>query len=288
MNITNNNEVYTTLDNLNIGMFVNVKSYKALDEKYQKWIEEKTSELLKNRTYPEKKLSSILKESIYHVEEQPFFLINGKGYFLDFFIPEFNVAIELNGDVHRSTLSHAYDWRRDSAFFNIGIKTIRLANREVYLKDFKERLDVYFNRAVKNQKDSTRYYDKPNCVKFEGKRTKFQVFFDNLLKEINSMPNGSSILIKTKETYIYRFVNKRYSKNDDCENKDRILKIKQAVKDKGMILKSKFNGNTSNMKGKKKTSIIENNKKVDSESFDKVVIAASLFDCSNQKTRVRR
>lgn len=277
MNIIINNEVYTTLDNLNLGMFVNVKSYKNLDEKYQKWIENKTAELLQKRTFPEKKLSSILEDSIFHVEEQPFFLINGKGYFLDFFIPAFNVAIELNGDVHRSSENHVYDWKRDSAFFNIGIKTIRLTNREVYLKDFKERLDVYFNRAVRNQKDSTRYYDKPNCVKFEGKRTKFQIFFDSLFKEINSMSNGSSVLIKTKETYIYRFVNKRYSKNDDCENKDRILRIKQLVKDKKITLKSKFTGNTSNMRGKSKSAIIANNKQVDSESFDKIIIASSLF-----------
>ena len=43
MNIIINNELYTTLDNLNLGMFVNVKSYKNLDEKYQKWIENKFS-----------------------------------------------------------------------------------------------------------------------------------------------------------------------------------------------------------------------------------------------------
>lgn len=277
MNIIESKEVYTNLDNLNLSSFIKVRSYKDLDEKYQNWIDEKTFELLKNRTYPERKLSSILKDSILHVEEQPFFLINGKGYFLDFFIPEFNIAIELNGDVHRSTQSHIDDWKRDNAFFNIGIKTIRLTNREVYLKDFKERLNVYFNRAVRNQKDSTNYYDKPNCVKFEGKKTKYQTFFDNLFKEICSMPNGSSILVKTKETYIYGFINKRYSENDDFENKDRILKIKQLVRDKGITLKSKFNGSIANMNKKRKYSIIANNKQVDSESFDKVIIASSLF-----------
>ena len=66
-------------------------------------------------------------------EKQTFFRINGKDYFLDFYLPNSKIAIEIDGSIHRT--QKTYDKFRDKEFARIGIKTIRIHNRKAYLSD---------------------------------------------------------------------------------------------------------------------------------------------------------
>ena len=52
------------------------------------------------------------------------------GYILDFFIPKENLAIEVDGSVHDK--QKEYDARRSEHLLNIGIRTIRFTNSEVF------------------------------------------------------------------------------------------------------------------------------------------------------------
>lgn len=58
-------------------------------------------------------------------------MIDGKIYFLDFFIPNKRLAIEVDGYSHNPMFQKEYDQIRDDAFSSIGIKTVRITNDEV-------------------------------------------------------------------------------------------------------------------------------------------------------------
>lgn len=65
---------------------------------------------------------------------QASFIINGKIYFLDFFIPSKRLAIEVDGQYHSSIEQEERDSIRDYNFSHIGIKTFRISNKETLEK----------------------------------------------------------------------------------------------------------------------------------------------------------
>ena len=52
-------------------------------------------------------------------------------YILDFFIPEVNVAIELDGSQHFEDKNREQDRARDEVLMSIGIKVVRYPNTEI-------------------------------------------------------------------------------------------------------------------------------------------------------------
>ena len=56
------------------------------------------------------------------------FIIDGKIYFADFFLPKENLIIEIDGVSHDNCAQKQYDKQRDAAFNSYRIKTIRLSN----------------------------------------------------------------------------------------------------------------------------------------------------------------
>lgn len=119
-------KVYTTIEGLSLNENVCLMKYTELPYYFVEWINKKTMDLLKNNTQAERDFSELLKQQPHSFVQQPFFRINNKNYFLDFFFPELNIAIELNGAIHKGKV--CYDFERDFAFQKIGIKTIRITN----------------------------------------------------------------------------------------------------------------------------------------------------------------
>lgn len=55
-----------------------------------------------------------------------------KNYIVDFYCPSEKLAIELDGDVHFSEQSLAYDVKRDDELKALGIRVLRFENDEVF------------------------------------------------------------------------------------------------------------------------------------------------------------
>ena len=72
------------------------------------------------------------------VQEQVYFRISGRSYFLDFFLPKYNLAIEIDGGYHKARRYE--DKHRDMDFSHIGIRTIRIPSKDVLKGNFLESL----------------------------------------------------------------------------------------------------------------------------------------------------
>lgn len=120
--------VYTSLDDFKLKNKI-VLSYSLLNDNLVEWVNEKSVELLRNRSDVESLAIEEMKRKGLRVEEQVYFNIEGKSYFLDAFFVKYNIAVEIDGVMHKS--QQGYDRRRDEQFRRIGIKTIRIPSSVV-------------------------------------------------------------------------------------------------------------------------------------------------------------
>lgn len=136
-----NKIIYTSLDGFTTDLAI-VRPFTALPESTQERITEFAVTHLSRRTESERKAADELRRSFPMMEEQVFFKIGFCSYFLDFYIPEHNVAVEIDGGYHARRVNT--DIARDRAFGSIGIKTIRVRADRVMdghlLTDFYEGL----------------------------------------------------------------------------------------------------------------------------------------------------
>ena len=165
-------EIYTSIDGYSSSR-CETRSYKSLSEEFCKWIEETTIRLLKGRLRPERMAGDVLKKVFPLVYEQPFFMIYGRSYFLDFFIPDKNLAVEIDGKCHKKRKE--VDLLRDADFKSIGIKTIRIKASDVLNGKTFEILRDRLQKKKKVKKVSKPKPKKPkesNMIKTARKRLK--------------------------------------------------------------------------------------------------------------------
>lgn len=121
-----------------------VKSYTSLNNDFVEWIDENTIKLLHQRNESELKAGEELKRLYEEVHEQVYFMINGRSYFLDYYLPKAKIAIEIDGGYHKSRRTD--DKVRDTDFKEIGIRTIRIKDCDVtsglFLRTFHEKVAV--------------------------------------------------------------------------------------------------------------------------------------------------
>lgn len=126
---------------------IEVLGIDRLSQGMRNWVVESRGRLLKSVTLPE----AITARMLSHFEDRPtrqaFFMIRKRCYFLDFFFPSRMVAVEIDGSVHR--LKKAHDRQRDADFRSIGIRTIRIGNKDVMGGKLYEKL---FKGLYKKQK----------------------------------------------------------------------------------------------------------------------------------------
>lgn len=95
------------------------------------WIEMKMYELRASANIYEHNVAEfLLSKGIRFVHQAPFVFYGEKIYFADFYLPDFRLVIEVDGEYHLGDNQFSYDKERDSAFRGIKIQTIRLANAE--------------------------------------------------------------------------------------------------------------------------------------------------------------
>lgn len=217
-------KVYTTIEGLSLNENVCLMKYTELPSSFVEWINKRTVDLLKNNTKAECDFAELLKQQSYSFVQQAFFRINNKNYFLDFFFPELNIAIELNGAIHKDKV--CYDFDRDFSFQKIGIKTIRITNDFIYRNDIKDKLNEYFKKAIGGKFDSSNYYDKNNVNRFENKYSTNQKFLLSAIDSISHVVPKTKVLIKTTSTYLLSVLNHLDMEYlEKYENKNLIKKI---------------------------------------------------------------
>lgn len=131
--------------------------YESLPDDYKEWVLENSIRMMENPTRAESLFEDYLKSKKVVYEKQVFFRINGKSYFLDFFIPSKKLAIELDGGYHKKQKD--YDMKRNKDFQSIGICTMRLPNKVAFANDI--------DTAIINRKKDTKKqaYSKKHRIK---------------------------------------------------------------------------------------------------------------------------
>lgn len=168
-----NRIIYTSIDNFKLKNW-EVRFYKELTENFVDWIEETTCKLFQKRNNVELKASELLKEKFAVVYEQPYFMIRGRSYFLDFYLPEHKIAIEIDGVCHK--YRRVEDKQRDSNFRSIGINTIRIDAKDVFNGTFLDAFEKKFfkenivNKSVKHKHKHHKRQKELNMIKAARKR----------------------------------------------------------------------------------------------------------------------
>lgn len=133
--------IYTSLDFFK-SKHNKVYSFYDLNDEFVDWINERSVALLANKNKAEQIAGEELKKYINDVCEQVYFRISGHSYFLDYYLPKYRLAIEIDGNYHKSRKEE--DKERDKLFYSIGIRTIRVNSKDVlngnFIKVLREKL----------------------------------------------------------------------------------------------------------------------------------------------------
>lgn len=123
---------------------VEVLGIDKLSEKMRRWVVVNRMRLIRTATLPEKITARMLSKADDRLVRQAFFMIRKRCYFLDFFFPERMLAVEIDGSVHKTRRER--DKQRDADFRSIGIRTIRIKNKDVMSGNLYDKL---FKRLYK-------------------------------------------------------------------------------------------------------------------------------------------
>lgn len=126
----------------------NYLSRLPVNETTRDWVEHTMYELRERANKYEKIVYAALKEKGVEFIHQAPFVLDGKIYFADFYIPALRTLIEVDGCSHENVRTQRNDYLRDDAFASYRMQTYRIQNSVA--KD-KNKLDetltmILFNR----------------------------------------------------------------------------------------------------------------------------------------------
>lgn len=102
-----------------------------VSENRRDWIETTMYTLRSKANIYERKLIDLFTANkVVFIHQAPF-ILDGKIYFADFFLPDENIIVEIDGDYHSGISQKSYDKDRDRAFKSYNMKTIRISNELV-------------------------------------------------------------------------------------------------------------------------------------------------------------
>lgn len=103
-----------------------------ISESKRAWIETNMLRLRESANMYEIDFASyLMNKGIKFIHQAPF-ILSGKIYFADFFLPEKHAIIEIDGDYHNGILQSEKDKYRDECFNGHRLKVIRIPNNAVY------------------------------------------------------------------------------------------------------------------------------------------------------------
>ena len=166
-------KIYTSLDNFKL-KHTNVLSYTELNDDLVDWINENSIKLLINRNKAEMLAGEELKKYVNEVHEQVYFRISGHSYFLDYYLPDYKIAVEIDGEYHKKRKD--IDKQRDKDFLSIGIRTIRISAKDVrngnFILSFKNAISHKTKKKKKKTKKIVTYKNESRLIKQAKKRLK--------------------------------------------------------------------------------------------------------------------
>lgn len=146
-------KVYTSLDGFT-SKKCEVLPYTEMSENAVAWIEKNTARLFNSISPFEISFKEKLERWNILFYQQVFFCIEKNFFFLDFLLPEYNIAVEIDGKDHKRRKKQ--DNRRDELFRSIGVKTIRIKNEQIFgitHKDLISRIKCITAPKIKNKKN---------------------------------------------------------------------------------------------------------------------------------------
>lgn len=108
------------------------------------WVERTRMELKKKSTkYERIVLKELKRVGFVNIDVQYNVVVNGHLYFLDIYLNDYKVAIEVDGGYHEEELQQLHDKERDRLLLIAGIKTLRIKNEDVLNPD---KLSEFINK----------------------------------------------------------------------------------------------------------------------------------------------
>ena len=179
-------KVYTSLDGFTSEK-CEVLPYTEMSENVVAWIDKNTARLFNSISPFEISFKQKLERWNILFYQQVFFCIEENFFFLDFLLPEYNIAVEIDGKDHKRRKKQ--DSRRDELFRSIGVKTIRIKNEQIHgitQKDLIGRIKSITAPKIKKKKNRGRSKGWSRQIK-KAKREEKEYFcakYGNNYKEI--------------------------------------------------------------------------------------------------------
>lgn len=164
LKIAQSAEMQNAIENYNLVRKLKPKPYVecVIQEKLhlKKSQEEKllayATRMRKNPTEAEKEFSEILKDECINFEQQYPVMFKGENnqYILDFFLPDYNVCVEIDGGYHKRKEQREKDKKRDILLTRCGIKVFRFTNKDIlnftgkvqrFVKRYRKSIDGEFD-----------------------------------------------------------------------------------------------------------------------------------------------
>lgn len=119
-------DVYTSLEGLYLER-ANVVSIKELGAFSVEWVTETGIRRIKERTPAKIRAKEEIEGLFSEVEEQVYFKIKEKSFFVDIYIQDLNVAVMVDKEEWCGNKGN----RRDEIFNDIGVRTVRVSEKRV-------------------------------------------------------------------------------------------------------------------------------------------------------------
>lgn len=113
----------------------NYLSRLPISEERRDWIEHTMYELRERANKYEKTLYKVLKEKGVEFIHQAPFVLDGKIFFADFYIPALRTLIEVDGESHENVRAQRKDYLRDDSFASYKMNTVRIQNNVIKNRD---------------------------------------------------------------------------------------------------------------------------------------------------------
>ena len=250
--------IFTSLPNLvNLGKQYTIRSCSFLPN--SDWIRGRIKQMSgKESSSAEIQFMKICKSFSYNLFRQVYFKIGEHQYFLDFFIPSKNIAIEIDGPTHKQAERAEYDQVRDSVFKSVGIRTIRFSVEEMRKPDFVEKS----------------YIPKLSNLGFrirpKAKKSKHQKQLIEAIGALNRVDKNSILEIQSNSTALLRAIS-RDKPSPIAKDLPLLDKFYHTARVKRIKLVFRFIGKMDNMTKRERSWIRQLAKKSDSVKADSVV-----------------
>lgn len=174
--------------------------YDSLSDALKEWVLENYIRMIESPTEAETEFEERLRGNGFKYEKQVFFMINKNCYFLDFYLTDYNVAVEIDGGIHKA--QKTYDKKRDDDFKAIGVKTIRVPNKLANSDEIIEKL----RKALFDLQYSNHYNKKLKRVAYEVDKDKHK--FDSQIDLTRWHHVDSKPSVSKKYIVLYEYRNK--------------------------------------------------------------------------------